>query len=243
MVAFEWPSVRCKWETDFVVAVTANVKLITNFHFPTQAKRGEGGLGNGDFPKTIFLKKMLSTSSCVCCRLWSRVKLYFSLQQQSSSLHPFCIGWKYVMGQRNRKWGMGKGRALLFLPLEMCFFTSEWVSQGAFNRHPDVWGSVSRDTCPERRWLHGAHGIWDPIAKVRCLACLIEAVACNGHCCPIWSCAECHSDASLHLSNTFSYLLQLQRCQSIMLGILDLDLVVFFLCLFQMNNCDSKMLW
>lgn len=38
MVVFEWPSVRYKWETDFVVAITADVKLSTDFHFPTQAK-------------------------------------------------------------------------------------------------------------------------------------------------------------------------------------------------------------
>lgn len=38
MVVFEWPSVRYKWETDFVVAVTADVKISTDFRFPTPAK-------------------------------------------------------------------------------------------------------------------------------------------------------------------------------------------------------------
>lgn len=89
----------------------------------------------------------------------------------------------------------------------------------------------------------GSWGMGTPLPGGQCLAGLTEAVACDGHCCLIWSCAECHADVPVHLSNTSSYLLQLQRCHSVMLGVLDLDLIVFFLCLFQMNNCDSKMLW
>lgn len=204
-------------------------------------KGGEGGLGNesfqrgfrdlikvNGFPKPLFLKRMLSTSSCVS-RLWSCVKLFFRLWQQSS-FAPSLLCWVKVWNGA-KKWEVGwKGRALLFLPLEMCSFTSvKEESQSALSSHPHVRGSVSRGTCPEWRWLHGAHGLWGP--------------HCQGDTSCWFYCAECHSDVPLHLSNTSSYLLQLQWCHSVTLGVLDLDLVVFFLRLFQMNNCDSKMLW
>lgn len=183
---------------------------------------GRDGVGNGSFqrrfkgvievngfPTAVFLKKMdAGTSSWVLC---VQVVILCQTRFQSAMTvllpPPLPYGIKvYNRGKEMRTAVGGKSPALssplkcVSSPLGGCCevpWATSRTSQAVLAGMP----------AESARQLCGPCGARDPISRVRCLACLIQAVAYNGHGCLVWPCTECHSDVSPHLPNTFSYLL------------------------------------